>query len=487
MIVAISTLITLIGLWCVLRKYFTTVTTLATLLLLALGTNFFLMSVYSGAIQASILLALMTLVMWMTQRWYEKPGWVEAGIAGLAMGCLILIKPAGFASILLFFFWGAYNKETFNEKWRIFREHSDQVLTILVLFLGGLFIRLFNPTVFEGTWFSDYVPHQRALYLLGPWLWPVLFSIKNGWLIYTPVVLFSLPGFNILANRNKKLFFATFLYCLAFLLLLASSPEVTAPDNFSQARMTEIFAVLFIPIGYFISWVLEGRWLRKTAFGLILVAVVGLNLFQTWQYRHRILDPWFTTTEYYSAVFLKTHSKSGDRQLMDYSQMDPASYLNNYDDFKVTTLAYYDFENDPGGFGGHVNETYHNSGKASFRLDSALQFTPTYSIPLGKLAGNYPLGIRASVNIYFPSITDTSKLGSLIISQRHNNILYHYSAFILKGRDYQAGKWYEIRLDYILPRPGDPGDELISYLWYPGKKCIYADDFKVELFEHKDQ
>jgi len=137
MIVAISSIITLLGLWIVLRKYFNAGTTILSLLLLCSGTNFFVMAVYSGAIQASILLALMVLVLWMTQRWHEKPGWTEAIVAGLAMGCLVLIKSAGFASILLFLFWGVYNRETFIKKGKDLIEHADQVLTILVLFSGG--------------------------------------------------------------------------------------------------------------------------------------------------------------------------------------------------------------------------------------------------------------------------------------------------------------------------------------------------------------
>ena len=192
MIVAISTLLTIAGLWFVLRKYFTAGVTVVTLLLLFAGTNFFVMTVYSGAIQASILLALMVVVVWMTQRWYDKPGWVEAVMTGLAMGTMVFIKPSGFASVLLFFFWGAYNRETFTYKWKLFNQNRIQVLMILMLFIVGIALRLIYPLAFSGSWFCDYVQHKRVIYLLAPNLWLVLFSIKKRLAhLYSPRVVIN--------------------------------------------------------------------------------------------------------------------------------------------------------------------------------------------------------------------------------------------------------------------------------------------------------
>ena len=486
MIVAICTLITLLGLWFVLRKYFTASTTIATLLLLALGTNFFLMSVYSGAVQASILLALMTLVIWMTQRWYEKPGWAEAIVSGLAMGCLIFIKPAGFASIILFLFWGAYNKETFSRKWVLHKDNMAQTILIISLFFAGLVVRLIFPQAFEGSWFSDYIVHKRAVYLLGPWLWLVLFSIRNGWLIYTPVVLFALPGFNILANRNKPIFFAVFLYCLFFLFLLASSPKVAAPDNFSQAKMTEIFAVLIIPLGYFISWVAEGRMLRRISFFLILLALAGLNLFQIWQYRNRILNPWFTSPAYYRAVFLKTHVGPETRLLQDFDNMDMSSFLANESDFNISTLAFAGFENDNGGFSEHIQNKVVCTGKGAMRLDKELMYTPDFSMKLGKLPVTRPLGLRLSAEVY--SETEyRDNPADFVITLRHKGQLYRYVPLSLQNLPLEKGKWNSIKLEYVIPRQYDPEDDLIPVISYSGKSVIYVDDLKLELFEPKDK
>ncbi|MEI7491389.1 MAG: hypothetical protein WCK92_08325 [Bacteroidota bacterium] len=484
MIVAISGLITLIGLWYVLHKYFTAGVTLVTLLLLVLGTNFFLMSVYSGAVQASILLALMMLVVWMTARWYEKPGWIEAAVLGLAMGSLIFIKPAGTASFLLFFFWGAYNKETFRLKWKLFREKLWQLILIIVLFAAGIALRLTFPQAFQGSWFCDYVEHKRAVYFLAPWLWLVLFSIKNGWLIYTPLVLFAIPGFYILAERNKSIFYSTFLFSLVFILLLASTPDAATPDNFSQARMTEIFAVLFIPIGYFISWIFEGGWLRRTAFCLILSALAALNLFQTWQYRNRILNPWFTTPGYYRAVFLQTNVNGRTRMLQEFYNLDMSSYLSNENDFKISTLVFLGFENDPTGYGSHIQEKFAASGKAAMRLDTSLRFTPDVSMPVSKLPSAYPLGIRLSALVY--SETDfRDNPANLIITLIHERQFYRYKTVSLKELNLEKGKWNKVKLDYVMSHACDPADLVICNLWYTGNSAMYIDDLRVEVFEQK--
>jgi len=486
MIVAITSIITLLGLWIILRKYFTAAVTFATLLLLALGTNFFLMAIYSGAVQAGILLALTVLVVWMTQRWYEKPGWAEAIIAGLVMGGLIFIKPAGFASILLFFFWGSYNKETFNQKWKIYREHTGQVILVFGLFFAGLALRVIFPSAFEGTWFSGYVPHKRVLYFLAPNLWTVLCSIRNGWLIYTPLVLFSLPGFYILAERNKRIFYATFLFSLAFLLLIASSPDMTTPDNFSQARMTEIFAVIFIPMGYFVCRVTEGRWLRKTVFGFILIALAGLNLFQIWQYRAGILNPWFTTPEYYRAVFLKTTVNEGTRALQELYTMDVTSYLANEQEFNIRSLATYEFENDPGGWGGHIENKIFRSGKYGFRLDSSQRSTPPFGKNLGAISQKNLYGIRVSAWVY-SEIPFPNNPVSLILTLKHNGVTYHYRPLVLTNPDLKPGRWNLVRQGLVINREELPTDTFLSHFWYTGNSAVYVDDISIELFEPKEK
>jgi len=440
--------------------------------------------VYSGALQASILLALMVLVVWMTQRWYEKPGWIESMIAGLAMGCLIFIKPAGFAAILLFFFWGAYNKDTFAKKWKLFKENLFRLILVFILFFAGLFLRLLFPNAFEGTWLSDYVQQKRALYLVAPWLWQVLFSIKNGWIVYTPIVLIAIPGFYILAERNKKIFYATFLYSLTFLLLIASTPEVEAPYNFSQVHLTEIFAVLLIPFGYFVSWILEGRWLRMTLFGLILAALAGLNLFQTWQYRAKILDPWFVTPEYYRAIFLKTKISQETRMLQEFYNMDMSTFLSNENDFRISTIVYTGFENGAGGFGGHIQDKLVCHGNGAMRLDTGLRFTPDVSLALSRLPSAYPLGIRLSASVY--SETDFSdNPANIIITLSHQGQFYRYKTVSLKELHPEKLKWNNIMLDYVIPRQYDPADVLIPCIWYTGNSAIYVDDLKVELFEKK--
>ncbi len=485
MIVAISTLLTIAGLWFVLRKYFTAGVTVVTLLLLFAGTNFFVMTVYSGAIQASILLALMVVVVWMTQRWYDKPGWVEAVMTGLAMGTLVFIKPSGFASVLLFFFWGAYNRETFSHKWKLFNQNRIQVLMILMLFIVGIALRLIYPQAFAGSWFCDYVQHKRVIYLLAPNLWLVLFSIKNGWLIYTPLVLLSIPGFYILAERNKPIFYATFLYSLVFTLMLASSPDVATPDNFSQQRMSEIFAVLFIPIGYFVSWVHEGRWIRRSFYGILITAICGLSLFQTWQYRTKILNPWFTTPEYYEAAFLKTAVNAKTRLLQEFYNLDMSSFLSNENDFKISTIIFDGFENSPGGFQGHMQAKIVHTGNGAMRLDTGLRFTPDLGLKISGLPKDYPLGIRFSISVY--SETDFKiNPANIVVSLRHQGQLFRYKAISLQGMPLSKGNWNIVKLDYVIPRLFDPDDDLIAYFWYTGNSAIYVDDLRVELFENKE-
>jgi|APCry1669188910_1035180.scaffolds.fasta_scaffold00018_28 hypothetical protein len=484
MIVALSSLITITGLWLVLRKYLSAGTTLATLFLLFLGTNFFLMTVFGEAKQASILFALMTVVVYMTQRWNEKQGWLEVIIAGCCMGCLVFIKPAGFASLLLFVFWGAYDKETFRTKWEQVKENALQLGLLIVLVSAGIVLRLIFPHAFEGIIFNDYFSRKKAVFSLAPWLWTMFFSVRNGWLIYTPLVLCSIPGFYLLSTRNKSIFYATFLYSLVFTLLLASSPIAAVPNSFSQAKMTEVFAVLLIPIGYFVSWIFEGGWPRRILTLLVLVSLAVLNLFQTWQYKTGILNPFVTTPEYYTAVFLKTHAGLKTRVLQEVSSLDLCECLASEKDFSISTIAFQGFEKEESDVGEHLQGRVFYRGTHSFRLDSMVRHTPAMIIKLTDLPASYPLGFRFSAFVYAEEKNHDKPL-NLVVTLVHKGSKYRTKVCEVSPDTAANSSWQYRKMDYVIPYQPDQDDELNVFVWYTGTQEIYVDDLKVELFEEK--
>lgn len=486
MIVALSGLVTFVGIYSILRRFFGYGVTFATLTLLFLGTNFFLLVVYSGAVQASLLLGLGSLVFWMTVNWYERPGWIFSLLIGIATGIMFFIKPAGIAFLILFIFWGAYNRDGFIMKGRLWRTNLTKVLAVFFLTASGIILRILFPQAFEGTMFCDYIQHQKALNFLAPDIWVVLFSIKNGWIIYTPLVLFSIPGFYLLAEKNKPAFYGTFLFCLSFLLILASSPNVTRPDNFGQSRMTEIYPVLLLPLAYFISWIFEGNRIRKVFFGLLMACCLALNLFQIWQYRTKILVPWFTTSEYFKAVFLKTSVSASTRTLMEYFSIDEDTFLSNEGDFRTRTLTYLGFEDKPGACGGHVDGSRAMYGQTCFRLDNDQRATPPYISTVGELGVKGVFGIKVSAYVYSEIPFDQNPL-SLIVTLKHGDQLYHYKPLVFNDAKFKTGKWNLAVLSYVLRRMPPPEDQIITHFWYTGNSRVFVDDVKVELYEMKDQ
>ena len=164
--------------------------------------------------------------------------------------------------------------------------------------------------------------------------------------------------------------------------------------------------------------------------------------------------------------------------------MDMSTYLANEDDFNRSTLFYASFENDPQGYGGHIQEKLAFAGKAAMRLDTGLRFTPNPNITLAKLPSNYPLGIRFSAKVY--SVKDYDEnTANIIISLKHHDHLYRYEARYLKDLHLEKGKWNNVSFDYVIPRKYDPDDELIAAIWYTGNDSMYVDEMKIELFEQK--
>jgi hypothetical protein len=49
----------------------------------------------------------------------------------------------------------------------------------------------------------------------------------------------------------------------------------------------------------------------------------------------------------------------------------------------------------------------------------------------------------------------------------------------------KPGVWNTVSLDYLIPVDPEPGDRLVSYVWYTGNEVIFIDDLRYEAFEFK--
>ncbi len=316
-------IVTIIGIFIMrklLLKFFNEKVTAVVLIILVIGTNFFYHNAFYGAnaMNHNYLFTLYALLIWITIKWHDTYKFKYVIFLGLIIGIITLSRPPEIICILIPVLWGIKNKASFLEKLELIKQKKYQIITcaLIILFIG--FLQLFYYKLYTGKFiFYSYGGNAgEGFEFLNPYIFSFTFSFRKGWLLYTPILIFSIIGFYFLYKRNKSIFFPLFLFFIVNLYLVSSWSTWWGGETFSQKNVIQSYAILVFPLGYFITYLNERKKYIKAVFYIIFCLLIILNLFQTWQILHGVLHPSRMTRAYYFTIFGKTSVSEEDKKLL---------------------------------------------------------------------------------------------------------------------------------------------------------------------------
>jgi hypothetical protein len=453
--------------------------------LIVLGTNYFQLTAYDGAMPHNYLFTLYAVIVWMTIRWHASPNRRDAVFLGIATGLAILARPTSAVIIFIPLLWGIIDKDSLRRKWNMIRTNLFHLLLCILFLAGVLFLQLLYWKIHSGSFFYYSYESTEKLRTIAPYLWHVLFSFKKGWLIYAPMMIFAIIGYYFLAEKNKRVFFALFIFFVVNLAVVSSWPTWWYGGSLGQRSMMESYAILAIPLGYFLRKLVSARPVVKIPFYLVFFFFILLNLFQTWQYMTFKIDPSNMTREYYWAIFGRTKISEESIQLIEGWQVSPGSVPKHVKKFNIRTLQNYDFENLNVPYSTNLVNTIVKNGQYALKMDTGMQFSPGFRSEYGQLSLKSPLGIRVSAWIYSEYPFDENP-GSLVVTSNHEGMNYRYESILFEKENLKPHEWNWVIHSYQAPESPGPKDAIQVYIWYRGKKELYVDDLKIELFEPKE-
>jgi hypothetical protein len=475
----------IIGLWflrkALLRYLPDTIVALA-MAVIVLGTNYFQLVAYDGAMSHNYLFMLYAVMIWQTIRWHEHPSWWRSAWLGLLLGLIILIRPTEAISVVIPLLWGVYDRRTLTERWSAIRRHFPKVMLAgLCLFLVG-FMQFLYWKIHAGQWLYYSYESEEHLSLRAPNIMKVLFSFKKGWLIYAPLMTFALAGFIPLFKRNKGVFVPVFLFFILNLYLISGWSTWWFGGSLGQRSMMQSYAALAFPMGFFIHWLSGQKKILRWALGIVFLLGIFLNLFQTWQYMNFLIHPSRMTFKYYQAIFLKTHVPPGADRYLEPEENYEKEQLPDGNEYYRRSLMYYDFEAPDPAHPGPWSDHVARSGKYSFRLTKEVPFSPGLRTTFRQLTESENIWIRATGYVW-SDYDSTENKGALVITCNHDGENYKYRTVELDKAGLVKGQWNKVTMDYQVPYIPDRDDLLQVYFWYHGDKDLYIDDFEVQLFE----
>ena len=271
------------GLWLLgqeLRRYFPDHLAALTILGIGLGTNLLCYATYEATMSHATLFFLNVLLLRNTRAWYERGGWPQALGLAVGFGFMMLIRPSEVMMMAVPVLWGVTSLAAGRQRLAFWLSRWAQVLA-MVLMVGAIgSIQLLFWRVVGGSWLIDFYPGQ-TFHFADPHLMDGLFSVRKGWLFWTPLMALALLG--IIWTRRFVAAAWPVLVVLVpvFVYVTFCWWDWAYGGGFSARPLISLYPLLSFALASFFA-----RWWPALAVPLavLVLLLILLNIMQGWQY-----------------------------------------------------------------------------------------------------------------------------------------------------------------------------------------------------------
>lgn len=295
----------------VLRRYFADWATALTLLVIGLCTNLYWYSLYEAPMSHVFSFCLFALFALLTELWHERPTVWRSIATGLTLGLISLIRPTNALVVFYFLLYGIWSKESFRDKWNLMLKSWWKLLLMAVAVLLVWVPQLAYWHYNTGHWFFYSYGSRERFFFGDPKIVEGLFSFRKGWLVYTPIMLFSLVGFVPLYRRYRTHFWPLLIFLALNLYVVFSWWCWWYGGSCGMRALIESYALLALPLAAWIEWVASRKGLLRVALWLLLLAASALSAFHNVRYLYGSIH-WdsMTRAAYFDSFF---RSRASDR------------------------------------------------------------------------------------------------------------------------------------------------------------------------------
>jgi hypothetical protein len=313
-----SILIGLIGLWYMRKNLlllFDDKTVAYTIPLIALGTNYLNYTAIDGCMTHNWLFTLYSILIWQTNQYYKHPSNIRALAIGCLAGIAALTRPTEILLVIIPMLWGATTKIQLSERWIFWKKHLIHLLIAGIATASIGSIQLFYWHHVTGDWVV--YTYEESFSWLHPHLFDCFLSAKAGWLIYTPLMLFSLIGFYWLYKNHQKHFLPIALFMFIYTYIAFAWDTWWYGGSLGQRSMIQAYMLLSYPLASFIHWAIAQNF-RKYVFIATSMLFVYYNGWLTHQaHLGGLLHPGEMTKAYLLKVIGRYSTEPNSIKLLD--------------------------------------------------------------------------------------------------------------------------------------------------------------------------
>ena len=332
-----STFYTFLGLF-LLRKivlhFFSDLISAIVFIIIVFGTNYFLMQFISVSSTHNFEFTFLSLLIWLTIKFHEAPSIKNGIILGICLGIIGCIRPPGLIFSLIPLGWNLNLYNGIKGKIRFFwKNHKREIILLAFSTIIIFFIQFSYWKITSGHFLiNSYDNAGENFDWLTPYTFDFLFSFRKGWLLYTPIMLFSIIGLFNWRKKNLSQGNLMLLTFFIFLYVVSCWTNWWYAASYSQRPMVDIYPLLAIGLGYFILEIKKNS--HKILLSGIAFLLLGLNLFQSYQLTRGILHTSLMTKDYYFSTFGQIVTPSSTQQkllLIDREKGNNEGFKNKHE------------------------------------------------------------------------------------------------------------------------------------------------------------
>ncbi len=268
-----------------LQFYFTEEIIALVLMLLTFGTNLFYYISIDGCGSHSFSFGLISAFIYYSLKWHHEKKTRYAMVMGFLLGWIVLIRPTNFLIVLFTIFYDVKSLNELGARIKLVFSHYKQVLIILFfLIIFWIPQMMYWKKVTDHWFFNSY--GDEGFFFLRPQIINGLFSFRKGWFIYTPVMIVAMAGLILSFKKFKAMALPVLIFLIINLWVVFSWWCWWYGGGLSQRSLVDTYALMAIPMGVFISWLWQQKYLLKLPLTLVILAMLLLTNIYTIQYLH---------------------------------------------------------------------------------------------------------------------------------------------------------------------------------------------------------
>jgi len=465
----------------ILLRWFSASVAIITFVAVFLGTNYLHVNTSSAGMPHVHLFTLYALLIVFTDKWHrEEGGKRNSVLLGAVIGLIALTRPSDVICALVPLLWGVTDLRSLQQKAQglLAKHKADLLVVVTPIFLLGMTQIAYWFVVTGKPIYQGYNNPAEGLDLLAPHTLNFLFSFRKGWFIYTPIMILAVIGFFIMRKQRSALLLPLAVFAVLYIYIVSSWTNWWYADSFSQRPMMHVYALLAIPLAFFVKWGMEERkWML-----LPIPVLIALNLFQTWQTDQGILHTSRMTWPYYQQIFLKDYVPPGAEELL-LVYRDYAGGRAFVDSTKYAPVRSFSKNFDAGTAEGGTTIENAPSGCCAFVFEETTEYGAALEMAYRELSAKDHAWIEISCVVLLDSTPDHHKL-LMVSHMSHNDWVYGYAAIPIE-ETVRVGEWSRVSCFVLTPEMRTNRDPFKTYVWKQGKGRVLMDDLTITVHERK--